>query len=222
MQRIRGERPRLLDLFCGAGGAAMGYNMAGFEVIGVDNTKQPHYPFHFIKADAVEYAVAHAQDYHAVHASPPCQRWSVMTPKTHRANHPDLIVDTRRILSQKCECWVIENVEGARTQLIQPLMLCGSMFGQRFRRHRYFEINTPSPTPTLILTPGCRHLDKCVLITDHGASAFNGHPRKRTPVAIKREAIGIDWMTEAELSQAIPPTYTKFIGEYLLTQINNL
>lgn len=192
----------------------MGYHKAGFDVVGVDNKPQPHYPFTFIKADAIEYALAHAHEYHAVHASPPCQLWSVMTPKTHRANHPDLIARTREVLTLTSRNFVIENVEGARHELINPLMLCGSMFGMRIRRHRYFEINTCHEA--LTLTPMCRHEKGCVLITDHGASSFNGHPRKRTPVGIKKEAIGIDWMTEAELSQAIPPDYTKFIGEYLL------
>lgn len=207
-------RPRLLDLFCCAGGAAMGYHRAGFDVVGVDIAPQPHYPFAFVQADALAYVAEHGHEFDAIHASPPCQAYSTFTPLTHRDNHPDLIAPTRELLRATGKPYVIENVGGARHLLNNPLMLCGSMVGLPIWRHRYFEI-WPE---LLMLVPSCRHDFRPVLITDHGGPNANGpgKPRKRTPVDVKRSAIGIEWMTEAELTEAIPPAYTEFIGRQLI------
>jgi DNA (cytosine-5)-methyltransferase 1 len=204
---------RLLDLFCKAGGAGMGYHRAGFEVVGVDIKPQPRYPFEFHQADALEYAAAHGHEFDVIHASPPCQAYSCFTPLAHRDNHPDLIAVTRDLLRSIGKPYIIENVTGARHLLDNPLLLCGSMVGLNVWRHRYFEVWPP----VLLLTPPCRHDFKPVLITDHGGPNANGigKPRKRTPIDIKRQAAGIDWMTEAELSEAIPPAYTEFIGRHL-------
>src|SRR5512146_881208 len=118
--------PRLLDLFCGAGGAAMGYHRACFEVVGVDINPQPHYPFEFHQADALTYPL---DGFDVIHASPPCQDYTIAS-LYHRMNgktYPDLIEPTRKHLMRSSSVWVMENVPGA--PLINPIMLCGSMFG---------------------------------------------------------------------------------------------
>jgi DNA (cytosine-5)-methyltransferase 1 len=140
------SRPRLLDLFCKAGGAGMGYSRAGFEVVGVDKEPQQRYPFCFVQADALEYAAACGHCFDAIHASPPCQADSIMRRGRWKGReHPQLIPQTRELLISSGKPYVIENVVGA--DLIDPIMLCGSMFGLRtkhgsqLRRHRLFELN---------------------------------------------------------------------------------
>jgi DNA (cytosine-5)-methyltransferase 1 len=148
------SRPRLLDLFSGAGGCAMGYHRAGFDVVGVDNRTQPRFPFAFVQADALEYLAAHGQEYDAIHASPPCQAYSRATAwRGKRSAHPDLIDATRTALLTTGRPYVIENVQEARFRLREPLMLCGSFFGLRIRRHRYFE----APSLPFVLLPPCTH-----------------------------------------------------------------
>jgi len=159
-------KPRILDLFCGAGGAAMGYYRAGFDVVGVDIEPQKNYPFEFILADALQlmdaltitgewrgnssngFTVWRLKDLDAFHASPPCQKYSVMTNgrwQDRVAAHPDLIKPTRERLVATGKPYIIENVPGAKAELINPIMLCGTMFGlqtkggSQLRRHRYFE-----------------------------------------------------------------------------------
>ena len=147
---------RLLDLFCGGGGAAWGYHLAGFDdIVGVDNRPQPHYPFRFEQGDALECLAAHGQEYDAVHASPPCQAYSALK-HLARGDHPKLIEDVRGALQATGRPYVIENVVGAPLHF--PLMLCGSMFGletdcgAQLRRHRLFE------SSVLLMAPGhCRH-----------------------------------------------------------------
>jgi DNA (cytosine-5)-methyltransferase 1 len=213
------RKPILLDTFCKAGGCTKGYQRAGFYVVGVDIEPQPHYcGDEFIQADALDYlATADLSRYAAIHASPPCQAYSTFTPLSHRANHPDLIDLVRMQLWATGKPYVIENVSGARMLLDNPVMLCGSMFGLTFWRHRYFEIYPPQ----LHLLPPCQHNFKPVLITDHGGPNGNGKgkPRTRTPIDVKRAAAGIDWMTEMELSEAIPPAYTEWIGQHLMEAI---
>jgi len=192
----------------------MGYHRAGFEVVGVDIAKQPHYPFEFHQADALEYLAEHGQEFDVIHASPPCQRYSTFTPNRCKGNHADLIGTTRELLMASGKPFVIENVPGARALLRTPLLLCGSMLGLHIWRHRYFELWPDM----LILTSPCRHDFRPVMITDNGGPNGNGwgKPRKRTPIAVKREAADIDWMTGTEITEAIPPAYTEFIGRYLL------
>src|SRR5262245_32328515 len=149
--RGRGMRPRLLDLFCGAGGAAVGYDRAGFQVVGVDIAPQPNYPFTFGEADALEYLKwivlpsLGARKFAAIHASPPCQRWSTKTRNPER--HPDLIEPVRVLLESTGLPYVIENVPDA--PLRDPVQLCGSSFGLGVQRHRSFETNFP------LLVPDC-------------------------------------------------------------------
>ncbi len=233
-----GRRPRLLDLFCGAGGAGMGYSRAGFDLVGVDIAHQANYPFEFHQADALEYLAEHGRGFDLIHASPPCQAYSVMTKgrwQDRIVNHDELISPTRRLLLASGKPFVIENVGGARAELINPIMLCGSMFGlqteqgSQLRRHRFFELSS-----TYFLTPTCQHNRGSVI----GVYGGGQNPARRRPATIgvwghtggaserdnlaqfgikdRRLAMGIDWMSAAELSEAIPPAYTEFIGRQLL------
>jgi DNA (cytosine-5)-methyltransferase 1 len=200
---------KLLDLFCGAGGAGMGYHRAGFEVVGVDIKQQPHYPFEFHQADALEYLAEHGSEYDVIHASPPCQRYSEITPPQYRDNHPDLIAATREALIKTGKPYVIENVEGARYLLKSPIVLCGSMFGLGVWRHRYFEIYPEIHA----LLPPCNHSFLPVLIT--------GTTRRKTgrfeyTAQQCRDASGLDWMTRKGMDEAIPPAYTEWIGRRIL------
>lgn len=207
---------KLLDLFCGAGGAAMGYHLAGFnKIIGVDNRPQKNYPFSFIQDDVFCFIKkTDLRQFDLIHASPPCQAFSSITPKKHRKKHPNYIPIIRNILKSSGVPYVIENVTGARKQLKNPIKLCGSMFGLKIFRHRYFEI-----WPEIfILLPGCKHDFKPVLITGT-TRRFTGHP-KEFSIEEKRLASGIKWMTTTELDQAIPPAYTKFIGEAIRHENN--
>ena len=139
-------KPRLLDLFCGAGGAAMGYSRAGFEVVGVDINPQKNYPFEFRQADAMEFLddLDGLEGYAAVHASPPCQAYSAGSRmRTGSAKvHPKLIEPIRDSLELLDISYVIENVVGA--PLRRDFVLCGSMFDLPVRRHRIFETNWPA------------------------------------------------------------------------------
>lgn len=201
---------RLLDLFCGAGGAAVGYHRAGFEVIGVDIKPQPRYPFEFHKADALEFILTHGWEFDAIHASPPCQAYSRLKGLTTKA-HPELIEATRNALrSLYRKPYVIENVIGAPLQ--PAITLCGCSFNLQVYRERVFESNFA------LFSPGHRkHVAKCAkqgrpvqpgeFITVAGC--FSG-------VKFARKAMGIDWMMRDELRQAIPPAYTEFIGRQLI------
>lgn len=210
------ERPRLLDLFSGAGGIAAGYARAGFEVIGIDIERQPNYPFEYLVDDAVELLRSRDpeafSDFDAIHASPPCQRY--MTGGTHRKDHPDLVGIVRTELQRIGLPWVIENVPGAH--LRRDLLLCGSQFGLPIRRHRIFET---SPRLASLL-PSCDHSKPIVGVygNPHGErGAWPGMlpSTKETWSA----ALGIDWMTARELAQAIPPAYGEHIGMRLLSAI---
>lgn len=217
------NRPLLLDLFCGAGGAAMGYYRAGFDVIGVDVNPQPNYPFFFMQFDwkaALWMRFFRKPD--AIHASPPCQAYSTMTGDPSR--HQRLIPVVRELLRDTGLPYVIENVEGAQRELINPVRLCGSSFGLAVRRHRYFET-----TVAMFSTP-CAHASQGIPVGvygDHPEPDEYLRPGTGTRRGVKaksldhaREAMGIDWMTTyTELAQAIPPAYTEYIGAQLLKQI---
>jgi len=209
-------RPRLLDLFCCAGGAGMGYQRAGFEVVGVDIKPQPRYPFEFHQADALDYLAAHGHEFDAIHASPPCQRFSTMTKRWGREqSHPDLIGATRALIHQTSKPYIIENVEGARNLLVSPVLLCGSMFGLPLRRHRYFELSHPA-----LMTPGCNHSGKIVGVYGHSGGSSRRDGLTFGGVQTWKDAMQIDWMIGAELAEAIPPAYTEFIGRHILEQIS--
>ena len=218
------SRPRLLDLFCGAGGAAMGYHRAGFDVVGVDlNPKVgKHFPFEFVAADAFEYLAENWQRFDAVHASPPCQDYST-TRTLHAVHYPRWIAPLRLMLLQIGLPFAIENVRGARRHMLAPATLCGSAFGLGVRRHRLFETSFP-----VGFVPPCAHYlqPEPIDVTGTGASRTGARPdgkggnsRKPRNLAHAREVMGIDWMTRPELSEAVPPAYTEFIGEQLLSHL---
>jgi DNA (cytosine-5)-methyltransferase 1 len=198
------SKPRLLDLFCCAGGAGMGYHMARFEVVGVDINPQPHYPFEFHQGDALEFAAVHGHEFDFIHASPPCQFASRLG-GAHRAKHANLIPATRELFRSLDKPYIIENVEDARSHLINPVMLCGSMFGLEVWRHRYFENNIG-----LFLSPaGCTHSNIPVLIS--GSPRRNGN-RKEPSTQQRRDAMQTQWMSRLEMDQAIPPAFTEWLG----------
>jgi DNA (cytosine-5)-methyltransferase 1 len=220
------SRPRLLDLYCGAGGAAMGYHRAGFDVVGVDVAEQPNYPFAFVCCDAL-WALAqllygntladlHLGDYDAIHASPPCQFATDYRRTGVPGSAENWIPATRHLLEQAGVPYVIENVERAASQLRDPVLLCGSQFDLDVKRHRLFECNWPA---THHEWP-CRHK---LWADDRYVGATNRNGRRtvevgvwRIPLAVQLEAMGVTWpMTLEELSEAIPPAYTEFLGEQL-------
>jgi DNA (cytosine-5)-methyltransferase 1 len=204
------SKPQLLDLFCGAGGCSVGYQRAGFEVVGVDINPQPHYPLTFWQADALDYLSHNGQFFDAIHASPPCKAFT----KTgwaykydYHANHDDLLTPCRELLEATGKPWVIENVPGSPMRA--DVVLCGSQFGLGVRRHRWFEFSEPP----FQLMPPCVH-PKHVVTPLGNPNAARGSRREWA------EAMEIDWMTTAgELSQAIPPAYTEWIGARLMEQV---
>lgn len=218
-------RPRLLDLFCCQGGAGEGYRRAGFDVTGVDIEPQPRNPHRFIQADAIEYLAEHGHEYDAVHASPPCQAFSVATKawngRIKRAEHVNRIPPVRELVQELGKPFVIENVPGA--PLIDPVQLCGSSFGLAVRRHRLFETNV-----SMLVPPCAHHLQTEPKYPPtrsdrtRGAtvvSVFGAGGGRAKNAALWAEAMGIDWMDKYGLAQAIPPAYTEFIGGQLLTQL---
>lgn len=211
--------PRLLDMYCAAGGAGEGYARAGFEVVGVDKNPQPNYPFEFIRADCLELDPDFLAGFDAIHASPPCQAHTKKTAtwgrkRVHWTEHLDLIPQTRAMLVASRRPYVIENVIGA--PLKAGLVLCGTMFGLRISKHRAFESNIKFYPPTF----GCDHRD-----------VFNPWQGKGRTANEFREAQGTPWIptgggasrkagVTGDLYNAIPPAYTEFLGKQLLEAID--
>lgn len=200
-------KPRLLDLFCGAGGCSVGYARAGFEVVGVDIKPQPRYPFEFHQSDAMTFPL---DGFDVIHASPPCQSYSKAM--KHLAKpQPKLVEPLRLILAGKI--YVIENTPGC--PLIDPIILCGTSFGLRIWRHRLFECSLP-----LKALP-CNHNGRP--INPHrqsGRDLIKDEFGGRNPELVWRDAAGLDWMIrQREWREAIPPVYTEYIGKQLLEQL---
>ena len=215
------RRPRLLDLYCCAGGAAMGYHRAGFEVVGVDIAPQPDYPFTFIQGDALEYLTTHGHEYEAVHTSPPCQASCALikgNQSATAANHVNLIPATRDLLARLDVPTVIENVQGS--DLRRDLTLCGEMFNLGVIRHRYFEISVPmqpiTHRPHRGRVAGWRHGEW----HDGPYFAVYGQGGGKGSIEQWQQAMGIDWTRDRRsLAEAIPPAYTEFIGGQLLSHL---
>lgn len=220
-------QPRLLDLFCCAGGAGMGYHRAGFDVTGVDVRPQPRYPFAFVQADALDYVAAHGHEYDVVHASPPCQAYTVSRTRARvRPTHPRLIDETRAALRATGSPFAIENVPGAPMR--DATVLCGASLGlgarcadgnyRQLRRHRLFECSM------FMLAPACACDDreKIGVYGSGGGWSNRFDPARRGYKGNKTEsaaALGIDWMVISELSASIPPAYTEFVGRHLLAAV---
>lgn len=219
-------RPRVLDLFCKAGGAAKGLHSAGFDVVGVDLEHQPRYPYEFHQADAMTFPLV---GFDFFWASPVCQGYTAMrhAPNAKGDAHPKLIGPVRERFQATGVPWCIENVEEARWAMHDPITLCGSMFGLgaqgcRTQRHRLFECSFK------IKQPECKHDARPVI------GVYGGHARKRARSAGGRgtkdiwigghkaaasEALGIDWMTLDELSEAIPPVFAEYIAANALRRV---
>ena len=209
-------RPLLLDLFCGAGGAAMGYHRAGFDIVGIDHKPQPNYPFPFAQ---LEWDDVDLDGFDVIHASPPCQRYSLLTAVSGKPNEkPDLVADVRAHLRGRV--YVIENVMSA--PLVASITLFGSPFGLGVWRHRQFESSLG------LSSRSCAH-DQCPYpldVTGTGGPVVGerkkktgGKSRKPSSVAQAGQAMGITWMTRRELTQAIPPAYTEYLGRQIIQQL---
>jgi DNA (cytosine-5)-methyltransferase 1 len=209
---------KLLDLYCKAGGASMGYQQAGFEVTGIDIKKQKRYPFEFIQADALEVMkdLNYLRSFDVITASPPCQTHSITqhlrNAQGKSTDKIDLIPQTREALVLSGKPYVIENVKGA--PLIDPIQLCGSSFGLKVRRHRIFESNME------LLGSTCDHKAQGRPIGVYGSMRDEIPKGGKTATSIEeaREAMGINWMLWGDLVEAIPPVYTEFIGKQLITK----
>src|SRR5262245_42201537 len=214
------SRPRLLDLFCGAGGCSVGYHRAGFDVVGVDIADQPRYPYEFVQADAMTYPL---DGFDAIHASPPCHAYTGMGHKhpDTQATHPALIAATRRRLIASGVPWIIENVPGARSELDHPVQLCGRGFGLRVGRHRLFEASFA----IFSVRCQCNGTEMGVYGKLDGRRLWTRKDgfQLRAPKTLEQasRAMGIDWMGWEELTQAIPPAYTEHIGAYLMAAVRD-
>lgn len=237
------RKPRLLDLFCCEGGAAVGYDRAGFDVVGVDINPQPRYPFEFHQGDALTFLIQHGHEFDVVHASPPCQGYTIATAgnPTARAKHQRLIAATRELLIVTGRPWVIENVELAKSQMQEPTLLCGRMFGLGAEdedgmplvldRHRLFESNIPLEAPA-----HPKHG------TEQVAGVYGGSRRSSKPNAtpaddrysaryerrggyvprskrVQQALLGIDWMTVKGMQESLPPVYTEHVGTQLMAHV---
>lgn len=215
------SRPKLLDLYCGAGGAGKGYMDAGFDVTGIDIAPQPDYPGTFIQGDALAYLAAHGHEYDARHASPPCQASCTLTKGTNSGNeYLNLIPATRALLALHDGPSVIENVQGS--DLRRDLTLCGEMFGLGVIRHRYFELGgwaaiAPDHKPHRGRVAGYRHGEWF----DGPYFAVYGEGGGKGTVPQWQEAMGIHWTSNRKsIAEAIPPAYTRLIGGQLMALID--
>ncbi len=224
------RKPRLLDLFCGAGGAGRGYHDAGFELVGMDIQPQPFYPYHFIQDDAVEKLRQWTtpagrewlhSEFDAIHASPPCQRYSTMGNRSRALKGdtaPDLLPATLELLAGVGIPWVVENVAGAKSLMPNAFVLSGGMFGLGVHRPRYFASNVLILTPPKAAPPenGIGVYGR----THDGRRLFNrkSNGTYRAPRTLEeaQEAMGMDWADWHGTKEAIPPAYTEFIGAQLI------
>ena len=217
MRKLKG-----IDLFCGAGGASVGYQNAGFEMVGIDIVEQPYYPHPFILGNALEIDLA---PYDFVAASPPCQHYSNSWSRTKHKDkeYPDLIKATRERIKSFNKPYVIENVQGAKSELINPIKLCGTMFGIQVFRHRMFEFGGGLETPKVPFK--CNHKGK------RGITPYYKEGNMYTVCGVGggwgtvqewQKAMGINWMPKKKpLSQAIPPIYTEWIGKHVMKQLKS-
>lgn len=209
---LRGlAKPKLLEVYCSAGGSSVGYQRAGWEVDGVDIMPQRHFPFRFFKADAVEFIYEHGHRYDAIVGGPVCKRYS-KTWRIQTLDHPTQIPATRAAMVASGKPYIIENVEDALPELLTPMLLCGQDFGLHTYRHRLFESNVrlvrpgshaPHIKPTVKMGRALRPGDYY-----HAVGNFSS-------VEIIRADMGVEWMNRQEIAQCIPPSYTQYLGTQL-------
>lgn len=221
------QRPKLLDLYCGEGGCSMGYHLAGFDVTGVDIVRMERYPFEFVQASALSLPASYLLQFDAIAASPPCKVHTAMR-MFSSAHHRDLLPATRSLLNFVGKPFVMENVPGA--PMIRPITLCGSMFGLNVRRHRLFESNIK------LEQPKCDHAGQKANSPGYKVLQYHsGQPREHTASVVSvygrgngygegetelwRKVMDMPWASKDGLAQAIPPAYTKFIGQQLLAHL---
>jgi DNA (cytosine-5)-methyltransferase 1 len=207
----------------------MGYHLAGFEVVGVDTAaaRLKHYPFESHQADAIAYALQHGHEYDAIHASPTCTGYTRGTAAIpdRLTRYDRLIAVTREALDIVGRPYIIENVADARSELRNPALLCGRMFGLQatdedgtrlvMDRHRLFELSGFS-----LLTPEHLPHDRSLQV----AGSYGGARRDKREarevrkggyvpsVEVQRELLGTPWMTERGCQLSIPPAYSMHIG----------
>jgi len=203
-------RPKLLDLYCGVGSAGTGYDRAGFDVVGVDVLDlERYYPFEFHQASALDWLLRHGETFDAIHASPPCQKYSVTRNAHPDFEYPDLLAETVIRLSEYAVPWVIENVPNSPMRC--DLLLCGTMFGLRVKRHRWFQLNW---SPDWALPGLCNHRG----VHDMYSSGANRNGTEREYC----DEMGITWAPvrignrRYAATQSIPPAYTEYIGKQLI------
>ncbi len=218
---------RLLDLFCGAGGCSVGYHDAGFDVTGVDIDPHPDYPFTFVQANAMDLLADrhYLSTFDVVHASPPCQAFSTQAGgRWERISHLDLLTPTLQELTTYDGTWVVENVPGARRHMPDPITLHGGMFGLGVARPRLFSSNT------LLMAPGGRYDYPAGSVGVYGEKpdgrrltpyrADGSYQRAANSLEEAQQVMGTPWMTNwRDIAEAIPPAYTRYIGEQLLTAV---
>jgi DNA (cytosine-5)-methyltransferase 1 len=210
---------KLLDLFCGAGGASKGYALAGFEVTGIDLKHGKRYPFTYQRRDFNTVTVEELQEYDVIHASPPCQTFSITqhlrNAQGKSTDKLDLLEPVRNLLIASGKPYVIENVKGA--PLINPVQLCGSAFGLKVRRHRLFESNMP------LTGTACNHKEQGRPVGIYGSMRDEIPQGGRTAKTMEEAhgAMGIDWMIWGELVEAIPPAYTEYLGKQLIKELSS-
>jgi DNA (cytosine-5)-methyltransferase 1 len=209
---------KALDLFCGQGGATKGLQLAGYHVTGVDIEPQPRYCGDvFYQDDAMVWLRGEREslwNFDLIWASPPCQHYSELVPLDWRERHPDLLGRSLDLLRAQCIPYIVENVAGARWYFSNPVILCGSMFGLPIQRHRWFELGN---TDAFFLLPPCNHSEPPVLVSGRGMRKINGVRRSEDTVETKRAAMGVPWMSIRGVEEAIPPAYSKFLAQQLLS-----
>lgn len=217
------QRPRLLDLFCGAGGAAMGYHRAGFDVIGIDLHPRRCYPFECHQDDALEFLMASEWPvtFDVIHASPPCKTHSSINtlprPQMRLFDpNPDLLTPTLELLRQRPTPWIVENVPAAKPMPASSVTVCGSAFGLKVRRHRLFASSVP------LVGTECDHAaqGRTLGVYGHGGGFMKG-------AAIARrgefaDLLGMPWADWRGAAQAIPPAYTEYLGRQLIAHLDHV
>lgn len=207
-------RPLALVTYCGQGGSAAGYVNAGFDVVCVDIVAQPRIPFRFIQADALDFIGNEGHRFQLIDGGPVCKAYS-KTARIHNAGHPEQIPATREAMLATGKPYVIENVEDARPELLDPVMLCGASFGLRTYRHRLFESNLPLTVP--------EHMNHEWPTAKMGRPVRDGEfyhaVGNFSGVETVRRDMGVPWMNREGINQCIPPAYAEWVGRRILSQL---